>query len=156
LQLLLLLRVSLLQLLRLLLMPLLQLLRSGFISVPLLHLLVLLLLLLLEFLVFLILPGDQLFLLLLVFLVPLGIPRVRRSGRAVRGEISSVGCTAGPWNIIIRTRSPSIGARLSCGTIGRRIIRRPRLFGRYDFAPAERSRFLRRSDWRFAVVRGCS
>jgi hypothetical protein len=75
-----LLRVGLLQTLRLLLVLLLHLLRSLGTSLLFRQLLMLIVLLLLEFLPILGLPGDQLILLLVVFLVHLGVPRLRHSG----------------------------------------------------------------------------
>lgn len=160
---LLLLRVSLFHLLRLLLMPLLQLLRSGFISLLLLHPLVVPLLLLLQFLVFLVLLGDQLFLLLLVFLILFRITRVWTREAFMRRKIPAMACIAGagnitsciagPWNVVFCT---GVSAWLICRAIGRRIIRRSCGFGRYHFTATERSRLRGRRDWWPAMVRRCS
>ena len=100
LQLLPLLRMPLIHLLRLLLVPLLHLLLSGFVGILFRQLRVLLLLLLLEFLPLLILLGDQLVLLLLVFPVLLGISGVGSgafNGRKLVGMDRRARCIERTW-----------------------------------------------------------
>jgi hypothetical protein len=78
---------SLLQLLGLLLVPLFRLLPSGCVSILLLHSLVLLHLFLLELLPLLLLLREELFLLLLVFSVAVGVPTVGGSWVLNRGQV---------------------------------------------------------------------
>ena len=87
--------VSLLQLLRLLLVSLLHLLRFRWRSLLSRQLLVFLVLFLLEMLPFLVLLRDYAFLLLLVFLVQLRIPRIGSSGAFDRRQVLGMGCEVG-------------------------------------------------------------
>lgn len=132
--------VPLLQLLRLLLMPLLQLLTSGLRVSLLRQSLVVLLLPLLQLLPFLVLLRVHLLLLLLVFLVKLRIPGVRRTRTLRRRKIPDM-------HVIVRTiRRPRIivcrairpftprlcrAAMIGRRMIRRRMIRRPRCPRRY-------------------------
>src|ERR1700724_2584041 len=84
--------------------------------VSLLHLLRLLLVFLLEFLVVPLLLRVELFLLLLVFLVHLWIARVGRSGAGMRLNILSVRCRGGR-NIVLWPRSRRVVAWLRCRTV---------------------------------------
>ena len=109
-----LLRVPLLQLLRLLLMLLFHLLRSCRTGVLSRQLLMLRLLLLLEILPFLGLLCDYLFLLLLVFLVQFGVPRVDRSGmfdgRQLLRMVCKVGAgRCGNWRCAVVRGKPLLG-----------------------------------------------
>ena len=90
-----LLRVSLLHLLGLLLVFLLHLLSSCWISLLSRQLPMFLVLLLLKFLPILILPRYQLFLLVLVFLVLLCVPRLRSSGALDRRQVLGMGRKGG-------------------------------------------------------------
>ena len=109
-----------LHLLSLLLVPLLDLLSSGFIGILFRQPLVLLLLLLLEFLPLLVLLGEHLVLLLLVFPVAVGVSGVG-SGALHRRKVFRVdGCSG-----TILTARPVAPA------IGRRVVRRSRFFGGY-------------------------
>jgi hypothetical protein len=121
---LLLLDLSLLQLLRLLLVPLLSFLFSGLVGILPLHPLVFLLLLLLEFLPFLFLFGEELFLLLLVFPVAVGIPGGGWNGAFKRWKVLGMDC--GARHVLV--------TRLSASTIGRRVVRRSCLFCGHDGA----------------------
>ena len=154
LQVLLLLCVFLLDLLGLLLVHLFYLLLLRFICILLRQPLVVLFLLLLEFLVVLVLLRVKFVLLLLVLLVRFRVPRVWRSGARMRLEVLGVGCVRRLRNVVLRTRRWRIGGWLSRGTIGRRMIRRSCLFGRYDCRVLKGSRFRSSSYRRLALVRG--
>jgi hypothetical protein len=134
---LLLLFVSLLQLLRLLLVPLFHLLRSRLVGVLSLYPLVLLFLSLLKFLSLLVLFRKHFFLLALVFLVRLRVPRIRTWGRLPRRKIFRVDETAGTRSVILRhvvlrTRSCRIAATLIHATSGWRVIGPSCLFRWHD------------------------
>jgi len=57
-------------------------------------------------------------------------------------------------SVVLSMRSRRIDRWLNCGTIGRRIVRRPSLFRRYDCAVVQCSRLRGSSDWGCAAVRG--
>ena len=146
--------VFLLHLLGLLLVLLLYLLLCRFICVLLRYPLMVLFLLLLKFLVVLVLLRVKFILLLLILLVRFSVPRVWRSGARMRLEVLGVGCVRRLRNVVLRTRRRRIGGWLSRGTIGRRMIRRSCLFGRYDCRVLKGSRFRSSRDGRLTLVRG--
>lgn len=141
----------LLQLLSLLLMLLLQLLSSRFVSFLLRESLVFLILLLLKPLSFLVLLHTQLVLLLLVFLVLLGVPRIWRGGTFGRRKIPGVHCIGGPGTVVFRTTSRLV-APFCPATIGWRMVWRSCLPCRHHGASAKLPRFFGGGDRRPALV----
>ena len=142
---LLLLGVLLLQLLCLLLMPLLDLLLLGFIGIPSPELLVFLFLLLLQFLPFFVLLREQLFLLLLVFSVLLGVACIRRAGALHRRKLVRMH-RARATSIVSWRRIPRAYIRTT------HIVNRTRLSRGHDSPFVKCSRLGSRSDWWFSTV----
>lgn len=135
-----LLRMLLLHLLGLLLVPLFHLLLLLLVVISLLGLLMLLLLSLLELLVLLVLSVDQLLLLLLVFLIQLGIARVRPC-YLVRLKLAGVS-----WGRLTRRRVFARTGGWWC------MIRRTCLSCSHNTTTAEFSRPRRRSNYWPALV----
>ena len=148
---LLLLGVPLLQLLRLLLVPLLDLLPSAIIRMLSCELLMFFFLLLLKFLPFFVLLRRQLFLLLLVFPVLLGVTCVWRTGAL--GTRNLVGMHRGGGTRDVVCAACILWARIpSTHILSTRIMNRASLAGAHDSALAKCSRSGSSSDGRLAVV----
>lgn len=126
------------------LMALLDLLRSGVIRALSCELLVLFFLSLLKFLPVFFFPGVHLFLLLLVFLVLLRVPRVWRRGTLERRKI--IGMDGAP--VIFRRIISSIAG---CG-ISRTAVDRAALSSRHDSAIIECPGSGGSSDGRLAAI----
>jgi hypothetical protein len=142
---------SLLQLLSLLLMLLLQLLRPRLVSFLLREPLVFLILLLLKPLSFLVLLHAQLFLLLLVFLVLLRVPRIWRGGPLRRWKVPGVHRICWPRTVVFRTASRLV-ASFHLATIGWRMVWRSCLPCRHHGASAKFPWFFGGGNRRPALV----